>query len=65
MDFQKKLKEVLGKIFELNKGFYGVDSESMNPHDRKKFTELWAGYDELLRDTKRDLSDINMLKKEG
>jgi hypothetical protein len=63
MDFQKKLKEVLDSIFELNKGFYGIDIDGLKVHDRKKYCDLWASYDKLCRDTKRDLSDINILKE--
>ena len=65
MDFKKKLKEVLNSIFELNKGFYGIDPESLSPHDLVKFIDLWAGYDQLLRDTKRDMSNVSIMGKKG
>ena len=65
MDFKKKLKEVLNSIFELNKGFYGIDSESLSPHDRVKFTQLWNGYNELLSNTKRDMSNVSIMGKKG
>jgi hypothetical protein len=65
MDFQKKLKEVLDGVFELNRGFYGIDIEGLKPHDRQKYCALWASYDKLCRDTKRELSDMAVITKEG
>jgi len=64
IDFQRKIKEILDTVHDLNKGFYAIDIEGMRAHDRKKYCELWASYDKLCREAKREMSEMISFSKE-